>query len=39
MSWILRRNRLGISDTMLTKLALENKEEYSNNLTISEEKM
>lgn len=36
--WILRRNRLGASETLLKELALEDKEGYRNHLRMSEEK-
>lgn len=36
--WILRRNRLGASATLLKELALEDKEGYKNHLRMSEEK-
>ncbi|XP_023312161.1 uncharacterized protein LOC111692397 [Anoplophora glabripennis] len=37
--WILRRNRLGASETLLKELALEDKEGYRNQLRMSEEKL
>ncbi|KAK4875845.1 hypothetical protein RN001_012267 [Aquatica leii] len=37
--WILRRNRLGASDTLLKQLALENKEGYRNHLRMPKEKL
>lgn len=36
--WILRRNRLGASETLLKELALEDIEGYRNHLRMSEEK-
>jgi len=36
--WILRRNQLGASNTLLKELALEDKEGYRNHLRMSEEK-
>lgn len=36
--WILRRNQLGASETLLKELALEDIEGYRNHLRISEEK-
>lgn len=36
--WILRRNRLGASESLLRELALEDREEYRNHLRMSEEK-
>ncbi|KAI4455677.1 hypothetical protein MML48_9g00012276 [Holotrichia oblita] len=36
--WILRRNRLGASETLLKELALEDKEGYRNHLRMSEER-
>lgn len=36
--WILRRNRLGASETLLKELALEDSEGYRNHLRMSEEK-
>lgn len=36
--WILRRNQLGASDTLLKELASEDKEGYRNHLRMSEEK-
>ncbi|KAI4470899.1 hypothetical protein MML48_1g02174 [Holotrichia oblita] len=36
--WILRRNRLGVSETLLKELTLEDKEAYSNHLRMYEER-
>ncbi|KAI4465080.1 homeobox-like domain superfamily [Holotrichia oblita] len=36
--WILRRNRLGASETFLKELALKDKEGYRNHLRMSEER-
>lgn len=36
--WILKRNQLGASETLLKELALEDIEGYRNHLRISEEK-
>ncbi|CAH1967913.1 unnamed protein product [Acanthoscelides obtectus] len=36
-TWILRRNKLGVSGTPLKELALEDKDAYKNHLRMSEE--